>query len=159
MYNGSLDKSITDSKIRDAPMLWANPVISCLELPLEILNSTLYTETNEYILNCLIVGVIYMKLSVLDEHTAAHVAELFRAFSDTSRVRIMSVLVGEEKNVTELAKLVGITESAISHHMRGLRQLHIVRARRDGKEVYYSIIDAHIVTLFQQGVDHIQTEE
>ena len=100
-----------------------------------------------------------MKLSVLDEHTAAHVAELFRAFSDTSRVRIMSVLVGEEKNVTELAKLVGITESAISHHMRGLRQLHIVRARRDGKEVYYSIIDAHIVTLFQQGVDHIQTEE
>ena len=100
-----------------------------------------------------------MKLSVLDEHTASHVAELFRAFSDTSRVRIMSALVGEEKNVTELAKLVGVTESAISHHMRGLRQLHIVRARRDGKEVYYSIIDPHIVTLFQQGVDHITAEE
>jgi DNA-binding transcriptional ArsR family regulator len=100
-----------------------------------------------------------MTSSILDEHTAAHVAELFRAFSDTSRVRIMSALVGEERNVTELAKLVGITESAISHHMRGLRQLHIVRARRDGKDVYYSIVDPHIVTLFQQGVDHIQTEE
>jgi ArsR family transcriptional regulator len=100
-----------------------------------------------------------MALSVLDEHSAAHVAELFRAFSDTSRVRIMSALVGEEKNVMELAKLVGITESAISHHMRGLRQLHIVRARRDGREVYYSIIDPHIVTLFQQGVDHITAEE
>ena len=100
-----------------------------------------------------------MALSILDEHTAAHVAELFRAFSDTSRVRIMSALVGEERNVSELAKLVGITESAISHHMRGLRQLHIVRARRDGKEVYYSIIDPHIVTLFQQGVDHITAEE
>lgn len=100
-----------------------------------------------------------MVTSILDEHTAAHVAELFRAFSDTSRVRIMSALVREERNVTELAKLVGVTESAISHHMRGLRQLHIVRARRDGKEVFYSIIDPHIVTLFQQGVDHIKTEE
>jgi ArsR family transcriptional regulator len=100
-----------------------------------------------------------MTLSVLDEHTAAHVAELFRAFSDTSRVRIMSALVGEERNVTELAKLVGVTESAISHHMRGLRQLHIVRARRDGKEVYYSIIDPHTATLFQQGVNHIKAEE
>ena len=100
-----------------------------------------------------------MALSVLDEHTAAHVAELFRAFSDTSRVRIMSALVGKEENVTELAKLVGVTESAISHHLRGLRQLHIVRARRDGREVYYSIVDPHIVTLFQQGVDHIKSEE
>ena len=100
-----------------------------------------------------------MRLPVLDEHTAAHVAELFRAFSDTSRVRIMSALVGEEKNVNELAKLVGVTESAISHHLRGLRQLHIVRARRDGREVYYSIVDPHIVTLFQQGVDHIKSEE
>jgi len=100
-----------------------------------------------------------MKLSVLDERTAAHVAELFRAFSDTSRVRIMSALVEKEANVTELARLIGVTESAISHHMRGLRQLHIVRARREGKEVYYSIIDPHIVTLFQQGVDHIKAEE
>lgn len=100
-----------------------------------------------------------MNLSVLDKQIAARVAELFRAFSDTSRVRIMSVLVGEEKNVTELAKLVGVTESAISHHMRGLRQLHIVRARRDGKEVYYSVVDPHIVMLFRQGVDHIKAEE
>jgi ArsR family transcriptional regulator len=100
-----------------------------------------------------------MTLSILDEHVGAHVAELFRAFSDTSRVRIMSALVKQERNVTELAKLVGITESAISHHMRGLRQLHIVRARREGKEVYYSIVDPHIVTLFQQGVDHITAGE
>lgn len=100
-----------------------------------------------------------MTLSVLDEHIAARVADLFRAFSDGSRVRIMSVLVGQEKNVTELAKLVGVTESAISHHMRGLRQLRIVRARREGREVYYSVIDPHIVTLFKQGVDHIRSED
>jgi ArsR family transcriptional regulator len=97
-----------------------------------------------------------MPRAVLDEHTGAHVAELFRAFSDTSRVRIMSALLDGEKNVGTLAELVGISESAVSHHMRGLRQTHIVTARRDGKEVYYSITDPHIVTLFKQGVEHIR---
>jgi DNA-binding transcriptional ArsR family regulator len=92
----------------------------------------------------------------LDEHTAAHVAELFRAFSDTSRVRILHAILEKEMNISALAELVGVSESAVSHHMRGLRQLHIVRARREGKEVYYSIIDPHIVALFQQGIRHIQ---
>jgi ArsR family transcriptional regulator len=94
--------------------------------------------------------------SPLDEHTAAHVAELFRAFSDTSRVRILSALVDGEKNINALAKIVGISESAVSHHMRGLRQMGLVNARREGKEVYYRIEDVHIVALFQQGVKHIQ---
>lgn len=92
----------------------------------------------------------------LDEHTAAHVAELFRAFSDTSRVRILHAILEKEMNISALAELVGVSESAVSHHMRGLRQLHIVRARREGKEVYYSIFDPHIVALFQQGIRHIQ---
>ncbi len=99
-----------------------------------------------------------MPVSVLDEHTGAHVAELFRAFSDTSRVRIMSALLDGEKNVSRLAELVGISESAVSHHMRALRQTHIVTARRDGKEVYYSITDPHIVTLFKQGVEHVRDD-
>jgi ArsR family transcriptional regulator, lead/cadmium/zinc/bismuth-responsive transcriptional repressor len=103
-------------------------------------------------------GVEKMPLSVLDEHMGAHVAELFRAFSDTSRVRIMSALLDGEKNVGRLAELVGISESAVSHHMRGLRQTRVVTARRDGKEVYYSITDPHIVTLFKQGVDHIRND-
>jgi DNA-binding transcriptional ArsR family regulator len=93
---------------------------------------------------------------ILDEHTAAHVAELFRAFSDTSRVRIMSALVDGEKNVSALARIVGISESAISHHMRGLRQMGLVQARREGKEVYYRIDDEHIIALFQQGVKHVE---
>ena len=94
-------------------------------------------------------------ISILDEHTAAHVAELFRAFSDTSRVRILSIVVEQEMNVSALAEQVGITESAVSHHMRGLRQMKLVRSRRDGKEVFYSVIDPHIIALFQQGVDHV----
>jgi ArsR family transcriptional regulator len=99
-----------------------------------------------------------MAKSVLNEHNAAHVAELFRAFSDTSRVKIMSALLGGEKNVSALAQLVGISESAVSHHMRGLRQMRLVVARKDGKEVYYRVDDPHIITLFQQGVRHIQEE-
>jgi ArsR family transcriptional regulator, lead/cadmium/zinc/bismuth-responsive transcriptional repressor len=96
------------------------------------------------------------KPSALNEHTAAHVAELFRAFSDTSRVRILSVLATHELNVNVLAQMVEISESAVSHHLRSLRQMGIVQARRDGKEVYYRIDDDHIIALFQQGVKHIQ---
>jgi DNA-binding transcriptional ArsR family regulator len=100
------------------------------------------------------VGIV--PTSVLNEHLAAHVAELFRAFSDTSRVRILSIIVEQEMNISQLAELVGVTESAVSHHMRGLRQMRLVRSRRDGKEVYYSVEDPHIIALFQQGVRHVQ---
>lgn len=95
-----------------------------------------------------------MQRTTLDEHTAAHVAELFRSFSDTSRVRILYAIIEEEMNTSKLAEMIGLTESAVSHHLRGLRQMGIVQARRDGKEVYYSVKDPHIVTLFQQGVGH-----
>jgi DNA-binding transcriptional ArsR family regulator len=94
--------------------------------------------------------------SVLDEHTAAHVAELFRSFSDTSRVRILSAILGQEMNVSALAELIGLTESAVSHQIRGLRQMRIVQARRSGKEVFYRVDDPHIIALFQQGVRHVQ---
>lgn len=92
----------------------------------------------------------------LDEHTAAHIADLFSAFSDTSRVRIISAIIEQEMKISDLSELIGLTESAISHHMRGLRQLKIVRARRDGKEVFYSIVDPHLIALFKQGVDHVK---
>jgi DNA-binding transcriptional ArsR family regulator len=96
-----------------------------------------------------------MKPLILDEHTAAHVAELFSAFSDTSRVRIFSVIVEQEMNISTLAEMIGVSVSAVSHHMRGLRQMRLVKSRRDGKEVYYYVDDPHIIALFQQGVRHI----
>lgn len=92
----------------------------------------------------------------LNEHIAAHVAELFRAFSDTSRVRILAELTDKELNVSTIAKMMDISESAVSHHLRGLRQLRVVSARREGKEVYYSIEDDHLVTLLRQGIKHVQ---
>jgi DNA-binding transcriptional ArsR family regulator len=91
----------------------------------------------------------------LDEHIAAHVAELFGAFSDTSRVRIISVLTEGEQNVGALAQAVGLSESAVSHHMRALRQMRLVQARKDGRQVFYSL-DAHIAKLFQYGLDYVQ---
>ncbi len=94
--------------------------------------------------------------SVLDEHTAAHVAELFSVFSDTSRVRLLSALAQGELNVSTLARVVGLSESAVSHHLRGLRQLRLVSAHKAGREVFYRVEDEHILALFRQGVRHIQ---
>ena len=98
----------------------------------------------------------FLPVTVLDEHTAAHVAELFRAFSDTSRVRILFALTTQELNVNVLAEMVGISESAVSHHLRGLRQMKLVVARREGKEVFYHIEDNHIISLFGEGVKHVR---
>jgi ArsR family transcriptional regulator len=95
-------------------------------------------------------------LAALDERTAAQVAELFGAFSDTSRVRIISALSNCEMSVSALAQTVGISESAVSHHMRGLRQMRLVRARKDGRQVFYELDDDHVAALFRQGLDHVQ---
>ena len=85
-------------------------------------------------------------------------AEIFRAFSDTSRVRILSAIIEKEVYIVALAKIVGKTGSAVSHHMRGLRQMSIVRARRDGKEVLYRVDDPNIITLFKQVVAHVRND-
>lgn len=94
--------------------------------------------------------------AALDERTAAQLAELFRAFSDTSRVRLIAALVDCERNVTALTEIVGISESAVSHHMRGLRQMRLVRARKEGRQVFYCLDDDHVAALFRQGLDHVQ---
>jgi ArsR family transcriptional regulator len=91
----------------------------------------------------------------LDEHTAAHLAELFSAFSDTSRVRIVSVLVAGEQNVGAIVQAVGLTKSAVSHHLRALRQMHLVQARKQGRQVFYRL-DAHVAGVFQYGLDHVR---
>lgn len=91
----------------------------------------------------------------LDEQTAAQVAELFAAFSDPSRVRMIAALVGCELNVSALAAAVGLSQSAVSHQLRGLRQMRLVRARKVGREVFYCLDDDHVTALFQQGLNHV----
>ena len=92
----------------------------------------------------------------LDERSAAQLAELFRAFSDTSRVRIISALTAGELNVSALAEAAAISESAVSHHMRGLRQMRLVRARKEGRQVFYCLDDDHVAALFRQGLEHVR---
>ncbi len=93
----------------------------------------------------------------LDDHAAGDIAEIFRALSDTSRIKLMAALVGGELNVGALAEAAGISESAVSHHMRNLRQLRMVRARKEGRQVFYTLDDQHIIDLFLRGVAHVQS--
>ena len=85
-------------------------------------------------------------------------AETFRMLGDPTRVRILDVLSAGELCVCDIAELVGISESAVSHQLRLLRGMRLVRPRRAGRQVYYSFDDRHILSLFQQGLRHV-TEE
>jgi DNA-binding transcriptional ArsR family regulator len=99
-----------------------------------------------------------MKIQIreeVSEKDAARVAELFSALSDTSRVRILIQLLHKEMNVGALAESVGISESAVSHHLRSLRLLHLVRARKEGRQVFYCLDDDHISELINSGLDHV----
>ena len=91
----------------------------------------------------------------LDEPTAAHMAELFRTLADTSRVRIIAALTTGEMSVGQLAERVEISHSAVSHHMRHLRQMQLARSRKEGSYVYYSLDDDHVGDLFRCGLEHV----
>jgi DNA-binding transcriptional ArsR family regulator len=91
----------------------------------------------------------------LTQETAAGLAELFRTLGDPSRVRIIAVLLEGESNVGDLAEAVSLSPSAVSHQLRSLRQLRLVRTRREGREVYYSLDDDHVAELFRHGLDHV----
>ena len=82
-------------------------------------------------------------------------AETFRALGDPTRVRILDALSHDELCVCDVATLIGLSESAVSHQLRLLRNLRLVRARRDGRMMFYALDDQHIVTLFQQGLRHV----
>ena len=92
----------------------------------------------------------------LTELKAIQLAELFSALSDTSRIRIISLLMEGEMSVKSLAEGLKMTESAVSHQLRGLRQMHLVRARKLGRQVFYSLDDDHVSRLLSVGLDHVQ---
>src|SRR5215204_53619 len=97
----------------------------------------------------------YSYIMLLKEHTSTHLAELFSALSDPTRLRIISVLLNGEMNVGELAAQLEMTESAVSHQLRGLRQLRLVRSRKDGRQVFYALDDDHVAKLYNMGLDHV----
>ncbi|MBC7231895.1 MAG: helix-turn-helix transcriptional regulator [Chloroflexi bacterium] len=93
---------------------------------------------------------------MVDEPTATQLAQFFRALSDPTRVRIISALSASELCVFDLAATLGMSQSAISHQLRLLRQLRLVRWRKVGQLVYYALDDEHVSSLFQQGLDHVK---
>ena len=92
---------------------------------------------------------------VLQENISTHLADLFSALSDPTRLRIISVLLNSEMNVGEIAAQLQMTESAVSHQLRGLRQMRLVRGRKNGRQVYYSLDDDHVAKLYRLGLEHV----
>jgi ArsR family transcriptional regulator, lead/cadmium/zinc/bismuth-responsive transcriptional repressor len=92
----------------------------------------------------------------MDERTIERVAELFSALSDPSRVRIIAALLSGEMNVGDIAAAVGMSSSAVSHQLRTLRQIRVVRTSKQGREVYYALDDDHVIEMVTRGLDHVK---
>ena len=93
---------------------------------------------------------------LLKEQTSTHLADLFSALSDPTRLRIISILLDGEMNVGEIAAQLEMTESAVSHQLRGLRQMRLVRGRKNGRQVFYALDDDHVAKLYRMGLDHVE---
>ena len=90
-----------------------------------------------------------------DEELLYDLADLFKIFSDTTRIKILYALMGRELCVADIAEETGTTQSAVSHQLRTLKQAHLVKFQRDGRNVVYSLADDHVYTMLNQGMSHI----
>ena len=97
--------------------------------------------------------------AVPEKETLAQIAELFKGFADPTRVHILCLLMAEgELCVTEIAEKVDLSQSAISHQLKSLKQMHLIRFRREGKNILYSLADDHVTTILRMGLEHAQCE-
>ena len=97
-----------------------------------------------------------LKRTLLGDGSVVALAETFNVLGDTTRVRILDALARAELCVCDIARLLGLSESAVSHQLRLLRGMRLVRPRRAGRMVYYTLDDQHIVGLFEQGLEHVE---
>lgn len=97
-------------------------------------------------------------MSPLDTRTVDDLTEIFRVLGDPTRVRILDALAEAELCVGDLAQRLGLTESAVSHQLRLLRNTRIVRPRRAGRMIFYALHDRHVLDLFRQGLRHVQED-
>lgn len=89
------------------------------------------------------------------EDTLYDLTELFRIFGDSTRIRILYVLFESEMCVCDIAALLGLTQSAVSHQLRALKNARLVKSRREGKTVFYVLADEHVKTIIDQGLEHV----
>ena len=90
-----------------------------------------------------------------EEERLKELADFYKVFADPTRIKILCVLLESEMCVCDLAEVLEMTQSAISHQLRVLKQMKLVKNRREGKTVYYSLADGHIQTIISQGMEHI----
>jgi len=93
--------------------------------------------------------------SLVDDESAARLAETFKALSDPTRVRIVSLLADAELCVCDLAAVLDMSQSAISHQLATLRDMRLVRWRREGRQIFYTLDDEHVADLFRRGLEHV----
>ena len=96
------------------------------------------------------------RAQLVNDDTASQLASTFQALADPTRVRLISALTASDLCVCDLAAVLGMSQSAVSHQLRSLRDLRLVKAHKVGREVVYSLDDAHIADLYQRGLEHIQ---
>ncbi len=95
---------------------------------------------------------------IMSEDSLFSMAELFRVFGDSTRIKILCALFDHERNVTEICELVGMSQSAISHQLRLLKQADLVSSRREGKMMVYSLADDHVKTIIYMAKEHLEEE-
>ena len=100
--------------------------------------------------------VARLRTTLLTEPSVGALAETFKVLGDGTRVRLLDALSRSELCVCDVARLLGLSESAVSHQLRLLRGMRLVRSRREGRMIFYSLDDQHIVRLFEQGLEHVQ---
>jgi ArsR family transcriptional regulator len=96
-----------------------------------------------------------VKARMPEEEKLYDLAELFKVFGDTTRIKILWALAESDMCVCDIASLLNMTQSAISHQLRVLKQVRLVKFRKEGKVVYYSLDDSHVKQIFEQGLVHI----
>lgn len=94
-------------------------------------------------------------LHMPDEETLCDLAEFFKVFADSTRIKILYALSEGEMCVCDIWQSLGLTQSAVSHQLRILKQMRLVKYRKDGKTIYYSLDDGHIQSILNQGLDHV----
>lgn len=97
-----------------------------------------------------------VKKQMPEENELYELADFFKIFGDSTRIRILYVLKCSEMCVCDLAQILNMTQSAISHQLKTLKQMDLVKNRRDGKTIFYSLSDDHITTILAQGIEHIE---
>ena len=93
-----------------------------------------------------------------DEDELYDLAELFKVFGDSTRIRILTVLFGDEMCVCDIAETLGMNQSAVSHQLKILKQAKLIKNRREGKMVYYALADDHVATILAMGLEHIEEQ-